>query len=458
MGEFDGQRVTVMGLGRFGGGVGAARWLAERGADVLATDMADEGTLGEALEPLRSHVESGAVTLRLGEHNVSDFTDTDLVVVNPGVPRPWGNRFVRAAQAAGVRCTTEIGLLTERLPDRRRVIGITGTAGKSTTTGMVAAGLRGAGSVVHVGGNIGGSLLGTLDGIGSDDFVVLELSSAMLWWLGGEDAPSAARRGGWSARVAVVTNLAPNHVDWHGSDAHYEQSKRAILAHQQPGDVAVLGGSVADWAVKADVRTVVVESGEFEGDLLMPGAHNRTNAALALAACEAAIGESHREAIVRGIGSYAGLPHRCQFVREACGVRMYNDSKCTVPGGVALAVDGVGEVVGGTERVHLIAGGSDKGVDLSEIGALAGRVAGLYAIGATAGAILETVAPEHAARSHRCGDLPGALGLIRERVRDGEAVLLSPGCASFGEFRNYEHRGDEFVRLVRELFPDGVTA
>ncbi|MFG0306800.1 MAG: Mur ligase family protein [Phycisphaerales bacterium JB040] len=458
MGDFDGQRVTVMGLGRFGGGVGAACWLAERGADVLATDLSDGATLGAALDPLRAHVDAGSVTLRLGEHNVSDFTDTDVVVVNPGVPRPWDNRFVRAARAAGVRCTTEIGLTVERLPERARVVGVTGTAGKSTTTSMIGAGLRAAGARVHVGGNLGGSLLEALDEIRPGDPVVLELSSAMLWWLGGQDGQEA----GWSPGVAVVTNLAPNHIDWHASDEHYERCKRLILAHQRPGDAAVLGESLAGWPVADGVRKVVAGPGDFDPDPLTPGAHNRANASLALAACERVLPDARPDEMAHAIASFPGLPHRCCLVHTCeeggAPIRFYNDSKCTVPGGVALGVQGVGEVVGGTERVHLIAGGSDKGVDLSPIGSLAGAVAGLYAIGATADAILRTVPREHGVRARRCADLPDALACVREHARPGHAVLLSPGCASFGEFRNFEHRGDEFARLVRERFPGGVPA
>lgn len=446
MGEFEGKRVVVMGLGRFGGGAGAAAWLAVQGADVLATDMATADRLGAALESLRPHIDSGSVTLRLGEHNVSDFTGADLVVANPGVSRPWDNRFVRAAQAAGVRVTTEIGMVVERLPDRGRVIGITGTAGKSTTTAMIAEGLGAVGVKHVVGGNIGGSLLGSLGTIDAGAWVVLELSSAMLWWLGGMDGTQA----GWSPGVAVVTGFAANHVDWHGSEAHYEASKRRLLANQRPGDLAVLGQSVSAWASGEGVERVVRTNVDFEGPLTTPGQHNRANAAMALAACGRGTRGSDQPTLARAIGAFAGLEHRCRLVHKAGGIRFYDDSKCTVPGGVSLAAHGVGEAVGGMGRVHLIAGGSDKGIDVVPIGLLGPSTGGLYLIGDTA----EAIATHASGAATMCGTLLNALREIRVNASAGDAVLLSPGCASFGQFDNYEHRGHEFARLAREIWSD----
>ncbi|MFT5423116.1 MAG: UDP-N-acetylmuramoylalanine--D-glutamate ligase [Phycisphaerales bacterium] len=452
MGEFDGQRAVVMGLGRFGGGAGAAAWLASQGADVLVTDMANADKLGPALESLKPHLDSGALTLRLGEHNVSDFTGADLVVVNPGVPRPWDNRFVRAARAAGGRVTTEIGLVVERLPERMRgrehVIGVTGTAGKSTTTAMIECGLRACGADVIVGGNIGGSLLGSLDQIGEKTRVVLELSSAMLWWLGGAGGQDGAQTG-WSPGIAVVTSFAANHDDWHGSQEHYQECKRLLLANQREADVAVLGPGVSSWEIQRGVTRCSPST--VRSSLSTPGAHNRLNAGLARAACLSSWGERDTDAMDRGIAAFPGLPHRCRLVHtSANGIRFYDDSKCTVPGGVSLAASGVGEAVGGMPRVHLIAGGSDKGLDLSPIGRLGPSVGGLYLIGETARSI-EAHAGGTATMS---GTLENALGEIHAKAAAGDAVLLSPGCASFGQFVNYEHRGQEFARLARAVWAD----
>ncbi|MBM4109307.1 MAG: UDP-N-acetylmuramoyl-L-alanine--D-glutamate ligase [Phycisphaerae bacterium] len=449
MDRFDGLKVTVMGLGRFGGGVGVVRWLAARGADVLVTDLADRESLGEPLARIGDLVERGRVTLRLGEHNVSDFTTCGLVVANPAVPKPWEDRFLRAARAAGVPITTEIGLAVERLPDRRRAIGVTGTAGKSTTSAMihhVLSALAPAGSLL--GGNIGGSLLEALDDApGPRRWVVLELSSFMLHWLGP-----------WSPGIAVVTNLSANHLDWHGTLGHYRASKQALLDGQRPGDAAVLGPGVADWPTREGVERVGV--GEGVGGLAVPGGHNAQNAAVAAAACRIALardgargsGQAGRpsHAIEEVLRTFAGLPHRLEAVGARRGRLFYNDSKSTTPEATVLAVRAFDDPPGpGAGRVHLIAGGYDRKSDLSPIAALAGRLRGLYAIGATGPWIADRGGPA----AHRCGTLEAAVAAAWARSGPGDVILLSPGCASWDQFTNYEARGEAFRRLASSL-PD----
>ncbi len=185
LGSFQGKRITVMGLGSFGGGAAVTRWLCDQGASVLLTDLAVAQTLQESLESIADLLSSGRVELALGEHQERHFAGVDLVVANPAVPKPWANRFLAAASAAGVPVTTEIRLTVERLPDRGRVIGITGSAGKSTTSAMIAHALRTllGDEQVHFGGNIGGSLLCELSSMRPGHRTVLELSSAMLLWL-----------------------------------------------------------------------------------------------------------------------------------------------------------------------------------------------------------------------------------------------------------------------------------
>lgn len=421
-----GKRVTVMGLGRFGGGLGVAKWLHTQGANVLVTDMADVETLAGPFAELPEGIET-----RLGEHIESDFTRADLVVASPAVAKPWNNPYLNAATRAGVPITTEIGLAIARLPDRTRTIGVTGTAGKSTTSAMLARALEATGQNVALGGNIGGSILET--NIDADTLVVLELSSFMLHWLGQSD---------WSPGTAVVTNLAPNHLDWHETFEHYEQSKRHIAAHQQPGDL-LLTDLWPDFTTATRVRPT-----DDLPRLALPGSHNQANAATALAAATATLERlsipHDREAMIRAIATFPGLPHRLQLVAYHAGVSFYNDSKCTTPEAVALAVDAL---AGRTprEHIHLIAGGADKGVDLTPIATLARTIGSLHTIGTTGPGICELAAGGRATHHDK---LETAFDAAVGESSEGHAVLLSPGCASWDQFTNYEERGGKFADLV----------
>jgi UDP-N-acetylmuramoylalanine--D-glutamate ligase len=415
-----------MGLGRFGGGAGVARWLAEQGARVVVTDLLDTQSLAGSLEPLGGLVAQGTIELHLGGHDERDFTAGDLVVANPAVPRPWENRYLRAAVAAGVDVTTEIRLLVERL-DRRRVIGVTGTAGKSTTTAMVHHILTGAGLPAHLGGNIGGSLLDTLDVIEPDHWAVLELSSAMLYWLG-DHAGLSCGRAGWSPHVAAITNLRPNHLDWHGTVEHYAECKRGIFMYQTPGDHALDG---ADLQEGPPIR------------LAVPGGHNQANARLAVAvACAAA--DLDRTQAADALVDFGGLDHRLQLVAAHADLRFYNDSKATTPEATCLAVEAFDDA----SAVHVLAGGYDKKIDLSAIVELAPRVAGLYTIGTTGRTLAEAVAGN--GHAEYCESLEAAAARAYGRMSAGDVLLLSPGCASWDQFDNYERRGDAFCTWVRK--------
>lgn len=497
--EFAGKRVVVMGLGRFGGGVGVTRFLVDRGADVLVTDLDPADKLAKSVEQIQGLVDNGSVTLRLGEHNVSDFTTCDLVVVNPAV-KP-GNRFVRAAEAAGIEVTTEMRLLVQRLPNRLRTIGVTGSAGKSTVTAMIGhvlskefsaanvsdAPQRAGSPNVWVGGNIGVSLLPVLDQIGEDDWVVLELSSFMLQRLKKDD-----HFPGWSPHIAVITNISPNHLDWHGSMEEYVAAKTSILISQQPGDDAYTSLGTEKIIEEQLGRPVYANDGVGQLVLLppsdeeissfrlrMPGKHNHVNANFADSVCQEVLidlGElSDQEAgliakrIAKQIADFPGLPHRLQLVAERGGVRYFNDSKCTTPEAAKLAVEAFDE---GDEKpgIHLILGGYDKGSDMSSLAELAAtKCRAVYTIGAVGDAIaglVETAAeaasagaerpnscggvswPAETAEVVRCGELDKAVAEIQQRVRPGDVVLLSPACASWDQFENYEQRGQRFIELV----------
>jgi len=438
-----GKRVVVMGLGNFGGGVGAARYLVDKGCDVLVTDLNPADKLEASLKQL----EKLPIEYRLGEHRVSDFTTCDLVVVNPAV-NPHNNRYLRGAAAAGVRCLTEMQLLLRVLSPRTRILGVTGTAGKSTTTAMIGhimARHRGK-HRVHVGGNIGGSLLPIARDIPETDFVILELSSFMLEWI---------RNDKWSPRYAVVTNISKNHLDRHGSFDAYVQAKETILAFQKPRHHAVLGPGVGelmdarcDDVVEVDIAHPIMH------DLPLPGAHNRLNATLAMHACAFFGVDHHKSAHL--LQSFHGLPHRMEYVGRFHDVRYFNDSKSTTPEAAILALRCFDR-----GKVHIILGGDDKGSDLTGLGRAAAEHARcVYTIGKTGDAIAQAVR-EHAppADEHETprgelivsGDLEHATREAVHNARPDDVVLLSPGCASWDQFKNYEQRGQQFKDLVREV-------
>jgi len=252
----------------------------------------------------------------------------------------------------------------------------------------------------------------------------------MLYWLGeGVGYPEAK---GWSPHVAVLTNINPNHIDWHGSFEHYRESKLNIFKRQREerGDCRVIGE--------------FFENATQSISLKIPGRHNQFNAQLAMAAVQRATGmEPHRTAPM--LADFPGLPHRLQLVGEFDGLRFYNDSKSTTPEATVLAVQAFGDA----SRVHLIAGGYDKGSDLTPIASLSDKIAGLYTIGKTGKALANQVARGFA---HYCESVDRATEQAISRMREGDILLLSPGCASWDQFINYEQRGDEFARLIRDHF------
>jgi UDP-N-acetylmuramoylalanine--D-glutamate ligase len=470
--SFEGKRVTVMGLGHFGGGAAVTRWFCNQSAHVILTDVSTPEKLSGSLELIKDLLDAGKVTLALGGHQVTDFTSCDLVVANPAVPRPWDNQYIKAAKEAKVPVTTEIRLVIERLPDPTRLIGITGSAGKSTTSAMIAHVLKAqlGEDRVRFGGNIGGSLLGELEQMrqgatnGAGHWTVLELSSAMMYWLGkGVGYPSAA---GWAPRVAVLTNLSDNHGDWHGDFPHYAASKCNIFKYQPSGSVALCadrGPEVMTRLEALGVHPVFINAAPEGADemavrehlkLRIPGMHNRLNARVACAAANAALTLDGHAAplatLLDQVSSFPGLPHRLQLVHESNGVRWFNDSKSTTPESCLLAVEAFSKAggEGGPGTVHLVAGGYDKHSDLTPVAKLASSLAGLYTIGATGPAI---DAAAHAAGfvTASCGTLAGAVKVISQRIKPGDVVLLSPACASWDQFKNYEERGGHFAALAR---------
>ena len=304
--SYAGTRVLVIGLGRFGGGVGVTRWLAGEGAHVTVTDQADAESLCESVEALADL----NVTFHLGGHDDVDLSATDLVVVNPAVRKLTSSLF-QEVTLRGIPWTTEMNLFCERCP--APVIGVTGTFGKSTTCSMLAAALedcRRAGkarySAVHLGGNIGRSLLPELGSIEPTDLVVLEMSNAQL-----EDLP----RIGWAPWIAVITNLSPHHLDRYGSARAYVHAKLNIVRDPAGASTVIVGrmypeaGSLlTELMADSPGRVVPVSRPVPPAELLVPGSHNQENAACVLTVCRQ-LGLDER-LVRKALRSFRGFPHR----------------------------------------------------------------------------------------------------------------------------------------------------
>jgi UDP-N-acetylmuramoylalanine--D-glutamate ligase len=404
------RRALVVGLAR--SGHAAALALARRGVEVVAADRspdADPGRLAEV-----------GVEVHLGSEEESVVEGVELVVKSPGVPAE--SPLVVAARARAIPVWSEVEL-GYRLLHGNPLIGVTGTNGKTTTTELLAAILRDGGRSVEVAGNVGRALTDVAEQIEPGTTVVCELSSFQL-----EDVHAL------SCDVAVLLNLEPDHLDRHGTFAAYRDAKLRIFERARAKIVPQgLGLDGIEFA----------PSDPLPAEPLMPGSHNRENAAAATAAARAAgIGD---EAIAAALRTFPGVPHRLELVRELHGVRYVNDSKAT---NTAAARRGASAY---DAPIRLILGGSLKGEDFEPFARdLPGNVASLYLVGEASDQL--AAALDTAGRPYSLDhDLAHAVAHAAADAAPGDIVLLSPAAASFDQFDNFEQRGDTFRRLVREL-------
>ncbi len=448
--RFAGKRITVVGLAREG--VSLVRFLAGAGAQVTANDRASASGLASTLASL----EDLPVRFVLGEHPSELFLGSDYVFVSPGVSLQMAP-LVKAREQ-GVPLTSETQLFFELC--RGRLVGITGSSGKTTTTTLVGDMLRAAGLPVHVGGNIGVPLLERLDQIAPEDWVVLEMSSFQL-----ERLP-------YSPSIAAILNVTPNHLDRHGDMESYVAAKANILRHQRPGDRAILS---ADDRVTAGLRTVEpplwfslerpVEGSYLEGDRILlrrgtsvetvcrvgevrlRGRHNLSNvvAATAVASATGVPPEAMRVAI----SGFRGVPHRLEVVAELGGVTFCNDSIATAPERSMASLRSF------EEPIVLIAGGRDKHLPMEDWGEMIRRRVKALVLLGEAGDLIENAvlqAPGPVAPPiFRAGSMEEAVELARRAASAGDVVLLAPGGTSFDMFKDFEERGERFRECVRRL-------
>ena len=391
----------VVGLARSGLAAGAL--LAALGEEVMGVDG---GT--PALDP------PPPFPVRLGTDGLAELERVAAVVKSPGVP-PRAP-VVAAARERGLPVLGEVEL-GWRLLDTT-FVAVTGTNGKTTVSEWLGHVLRGAGRDVAVAGNVGTALTSLASRPQPPGIVVCECSSFQL-----HDTLAFA------PDVAVLTGLGSDHLDWHGSVVAYHDAKRLAFARQTAGQVAVLPPGVD---VPGAARRVVF--GEEDGAL--PGAHNRRNAG-AVAAAARALGVPEAT-VAAGLASFGGVAHRLRELAVIGGVRWVDDSKATNVESALTALDAYAE-----DRVHVILGGDDaKGEDFAP---LRGRAHAAYLIGEAAERL------EREVGGRRCGDLATAVAAARAAARPGDVVLLSPACASYDQYRNFEERGRHFARLVEDV-------
>ncbi len=446
--DLAGRRAVVMGLGLFGGGLGAARWLVARGARVTVTDLRDARTLAASLDAL-----AGApVELVLGEHREADFARADLVVANPAVPP--ASRFLALARAAGARVTSDVELFLERTP--ARVVAITGTQGKSSTCHLTAELLARSGVPARLAGNVGRSPL-ELDGaLEPRDVVVLELSSYQL-----EHLPPAPLAPGLARAAAVaVTNVLADHLERHGTLEAYAAAKRRIVELCAPGGVALLpserafdawqpaAGRVVRFAAPADAderARLRIAAGAFRlgdeelarvDDLALPGAFQQPTALVALGLAHALGAPAAR--LAEALRAIRGLPHRLEDLGEHAGRRVLDNAVSTTPDSTIAALRSL------AGPCTLLCGGQAKRLPLDELAAeLARRGDAVVTFGAAAGE-LERAFAAAGARAVAGGALADAVALALERTPAGGTLLFSPACASFDAFANFRARAEAF--------------
>ena len=426
--------------------------LARNGVKVIACDRKERAALGGAA----AHYEALGAVLHLGEGYLRDL-DADVVFRTPGM-RPDVPELLEA-KAHGAAITSEMEAFFAVCPCP--ILGVTGSDGKTTTTTIIAELLKAAGRTVHVGGNIGQPLLCQADDMEPEDWAVLEMSSFQLMTMDR------------SPHIAVVTNLAPNHLDVHKDMAEYVAAKENIFRYQRPGDIAVFNqdnditrqqagravGTVRLFSRRSEPEEGVFLRGEdilcrhngqerrimTTADIRLPGVHNVENYMAAIAAVEGLVPDG----IIRDFArTFNGVEHRIELVRTYHGVRYYNDSIASSP---SRTIAGLRSF---PEQVILIAGGYDKHIPFDVLGPeIVEHVKLLVLCGATAGKIRAAVEqapgyrPDHP-EILEVTPFQRAVEAARDRAQPSDVVTLSPACAAFDQFKNFMERGKTFKAIV----------
>jgi len=446
--DVKGKRVLVVGLGK--SGVASALFLEKQGARVAVSDAKTEEQLPQEIPQLLDH----GISVESGHHGERTFRDQDLIVISPGVP--FDVPQLVQARARGIPVIGEVELAARYL--KGKIVAITGSNGKTTTTALAGEIITAGKRKVLVGGNIGTPAISFVETATDDTWIVLEISSFQL-----ETIET------FHPKIAVVLNVTPDHLDRHYTFENYAAAKARILENQTADDFAILNADNAPcvaMAAKAKApvywfsRLKKVERGAFTregrifwrdgntgheimpiGEISLKGSHNVENALAAV--CVGMLAGIEPAQIREAIAAFKAVEHRLEYVATSGGVEYYNDSKATNVDATIKALESF------PGRIHLILGGKDKGSDYSALNPLLKeRVKRVYTIGAAAAKIESQV---KGAEVVKAGTLENAVKLAGESATPGDVVLLAPACASFDQFDSYEHRGRVFKEQVRRL-------
>ncbi len=448
--QLKGKKVLVVGLGK--SGLAAALFLRHRGAQVTVSDIRSAEALAKDIPALLDE----GINVEAGGHGLLTFRRQDLIVVSPGVPLDTPE--LAQVRSFGLPVIGELELAARFL--KGKMLAITGSNGKTTTTALVGEILKASGVPTLVGGNIGVPVVALIEESTDDTWSVLEVSSFQL---------ETTQR--FHPAIAVILNITPDHLDRHGTFENYALAKERIFAAQQEGDFVVLNADNARAAAAAS-RSVArvfwfslehpVEQGAWiEGgqvvyraspdspiehvlplsSIPLKGEHNVENVMAAV--CAARLAGAPLEKVRSAIENFKAVEHRLEYVATLNGVEFYNDSKATNVDATAKAIAAF------ASGVHLILGGKDKNSDYTELAELLrSRVRAVYTIGSAAAKIesqLRGIVPIHS-----CETLEKAVTTAAAAAHPGEVVLLAPACSSFDQFESYEHRGRVFKELVHD--------
>lgn len=434
--NFKGKKVLVLGLGTNQGGLGSAKFFAKAGAEVTVTDLKTEEQLKSSLDELS---EFSNIRYVLGKHDYKDIDEADLIIRNQAL-KP-NNEYRIYAEKAGKKIETDIGVFLDFVkPDQ--LIGVTGTKGKSTTSSLIYEVLKAADKKVLHAGNIGKSVLDTLEVVDNETLIVLEISSFQL---------EAFKEHKVSPKWAVITNIHPDHLDYYGSMENYIAAKRVIAENQTDKDYLFLNKNdqtTNSAEFLTDIKSQIIKySGEDlpeDFSLTIPGLHNRENASAALVVAKTfSVSE---EIALEAMQKFTGVPFRLELIKEWEGVKIYNDTAATGPTAALSALNSFKDPI-------IIVGGVDKGLPYEELAYNLDRKAkAIYFLDGTATDKLKQLLKILKIQRSTYFDLDALLLDLKKEVKKGDIVLFSPAAASFNMFQNEFDRGRKFTAAVEKIF------